>query len=175
MNVMVIGAEHSCTRIISGLLKIHPQIGEIGHVSLPSGVSFGNLEGIKRKFKLEKIILVTRDRSCNDLSMIRESGMKAGFGKKLAGKPLGSGVDFAMSHALPFLEKHKKDVVVVSIEAVAQHKELVLRQTFRLLGLDEDKYDYHKGGQVSIGWFTVDLAVRDPNTRYFGGQKWPSA
>jgi len=176
INVMVLGAEHSCTRIICGFLHRHPDAGKIAHVSMPSSKgSFGDLEEIWKKYSIEKVVLVTRDRSANGLSMMRFSSMKESKGKELAGKPAAAATDFAISKMKPFLDNHQKDVVVVNIESLFQHKKLVLRQTFSLLGLNPNVYPYDKEGKVTVGWFTVDLKVYDPNEKYFEGKKWPEA
>ena len=58
--------------------------------------------------------------------------------------------------------------VLVSYETLMLHREMHLRQCFRLLGLDEDSYDYDRRGTVQMDWFKVDLELKDGNEKYIG-------
>lgn len=169
---MVVGVEHSCTRLVTGLMKVHPQVSLIIHKSVPAQTSWPHLDKIWQENQIGKIVLVTRDRCSNDMSYLRSSSVALMCGKQLAGKPLGTGSDIARSHLAPFINSHEEDVIVVSMESLVQHKELTLRQAFRLLGMDEDGYDYDRSDSVWHDWFAVNLAIKDPNLKYYD-QHWP--
>jgi len=172
MRILVVGIEHSCTRFMTGLMKIHPQVDYVFHLSVPTKLESPDLEQYWKDHAFDKAVTITRDRCCNDLSYLKSSSVAKMCGKELSGKPLGSGSDVARSHLQPFLENHKDDVVVVSVESLFQYKELVLKQTFRLLGLSEEGYDYQNTGKIWHDWFSASLDPADPNEKYFT-QKWP--
>lgn len=175
INLMVVGPEHACTRIVAGQLRIHPGVGRLAHVSIPSsGGSYGDLRGNMRDFECSKCVIVARDDACVDRSMIRSGGAMFEFQReRFAGQPLGSAARACREFLREWVDRDDPDVVVVGIEALFQWREQVLRQTFRLLGLDPREYPWERTGVVQFDWFSVDLEVRDPNAKYQAG-KWPT-
>lgn len=107
MRVMVVGVEHSCTRFVTGLIKVHPQVGFVQHISVPTKTEWPDLEALWKKESLDKIVAVTRDRCSNDMSYLNSSSVALMCGKELSGRPLGSGADIARSHLKPFLKARR--------------------------------------------------------------------
>lgn len=169
MRILVIGPEHSGTRWVLGLLKIHPDVTDIKHISYPYGGD-GDYHWAGLTYYINngyKIVIVCRDRTCNLKAM--ESYSEANNHKDEILRDTGAKNIFqaAMLKLMEQVRQHDpKNFTVVSYESLISYKALTLRQTFRLLGLPEDAYDYGRTGQVTHDWFTVDLNPADGNEKY---------
>lgn len=161
INVQVIGAQHSCTRLFVGLLNQHPEIGHVGHQSVPSCTENGYHQMLHYftphySVKIDKIIIVVRDKHCVNRSNKEKKGFK-NVGDKA--------VKFITEQINKMGEEKLKDIIFTSYEMLYQYPEFTLKQLFRQIGVSEDyKIDNKKGFQGS--WFKVDLNIKDVNEKY---------
>lgn len=171
IKVIVIGPEHSGTRWVSGLLSIHPEIEFFKHLSYPSGGEWPKIDQIYINEKLKgtnlKIIICVRDKTCNNLSAEKSSSYKNN--KKVIAQDYGNLVDDAISIINKQIQAiDKSDLVFISYESLLLHRKLVLQQTFRLLGINEDNYDYDNTDVITVkNWIHVSLKGIDGNAKYY--------
>ena len=160
MNILVVGVQHSCTRLFVGLLNKHKELGNVGHWSIPSGNTYHNFaNNIGNKKIAEKIVIVVRERNCVDLSNLRTDK------KKNVSR---DGIKFIKENLDQIKQKNKlNDVIFVSFEMLEQYKEYTLRQVFRNLGINENNYNYNNDNETfSTDWFKIGLKVKDVNEKY---------
>jgi hypothetical protein len=163
---LLIGPQHSCTRYITGIINRHPCINEIHHFSVPCGDNHycSTVTHIVR----EKIIIVTRDISCINLSNLHEYNIdiKDNIGIKAA-KHINKEINFLLEN-----NYNKNNIVYVSIESIVLYKELYIKYIFKKLGLDLSNYDFNLKGNFTPTnngkptWFSVNLEIGNPNCKY---------
>lgn len=179
MKILVMGAQHSCTRLFTCLLDVHPDVVYVGHLSVPNGPGHMqgpldmNPEALK---KYDYLCLVSRDRSCVNLANARDNGIplsndiaRQSYG--LLARQFQKMID--MDHFLA------QKVLIVSYEALVNFRYVYIRQVLELMGLDPNKYPpdqevaAKKGykpkslpGRKKPRWFSADLAIRDSNEKY---------
>ena len=68
----------------------------------------------------------------------------------------------------------ENNIVYLSIESLFQYKKNILKQTFKLLGVDDKNYPYDKTGNYNPKdlngkdyWFRVNLDIKDCNKKYY--------
>lgn len=163
-NILVVGPQHSCTRLVTALLDRHPDVNHVGHWSIPSNNPPVFNFPIKNHLDtFDKIVIVNRDSNAIDISNTK-SGHK---------------IDENNSKNISYMSKnmiynnlgeidHNK-LVFVSIETLADYKEFYIRQLLGSLGLDSNTYCYNLSGIHTFDpprWYTVDLTIKDPNRKY---------
>lgn len=169
MKVLVYGIQHTCTRLVCGLLDLNKNI-KIIHLSNPSGDENINLNSIVERRKKngnpiwDKIVIVTRD-----LNSIDHANKKKNFGINM--------LSFLKSDLDKYIQKNlfdENNIVYLSIESLIQYKKEILKQTFKLLGVDDNNYPYDKTGiyipkdlNGQDYWFSVNLDINDCNKKYY--------
>lgn len=158
MKILVIGIQHSCTRLFVGLLSQHPEIKSVGHQSIPSEKSYHHFcnKFTTNKIKFDNIVLVVRDKGCVNKSNLKHNAFN------IAEK----GAKFIKDEINKIRKEDRKKIIITSYEMLYQFKELTLRQLFRSINVDEDNYDYNKKGTVKCGWIRTSLHVKDVNSKY---------
>ena len=159
-NVLVVGVQHSCTRLFVGFLSLHSEIENAHHWSIPSGNKYNHFATKLDNIKIaQKIIIVIRERNCVNLSNKQTDQMD---------NVLEKGNNFIKENLKVIKESGRlKDVIFVSFEMLEQFKEHTLRQLFRNIGVDEDNYDYQNEGTFEADWWRISLKVKDCNKKYF--------
>ena len=164
MNITVIGPQHSCTRLIVGIVDRHPDVKHVDHMG-----TFDITNWDEEKLG-DKIIIVSRDASCINMSNqkhnIDPKECKAEKTIKIINEKIYNSIK---NNIYKF-----EDIVFISIESLVQYKEHIVRKLLIQLGLDESKYDYNLNGKYKPNdihnskgrWFTVDLDITDPNKKY---------
>lgn len=173
MRLICCGVEHSGTRWVTGLLYNHPDVAEVHHISFPSGQD-GVFVDLKKwisdknfEDEIKNIVVVTRDKSCNTKSIEKQSGAIKNKNRIIKESPCDDIFDaclYNMNKTLSELEDI--NIFYISYESLLQQKDGVLKQTFKLLRLDVDKYDFKFKGKIKKGWFEVDSVGRDGNKKY---------
>lgn len=169
MKILVYGIQHSCTRLVCGLLDLNKNI-KIIHLSNPSGNEKIKLNTIFERRKKnghpiwDKIVIVTRD-----LNAVDHSNKNENFGINM--------LTFLKNDLEEYIKKNTFDennIVYLSIESLFQHKKNILKQTFKLLGVDDKNYPYDKTGNYNPKdlngkdyWFSVNLDIKDCNKKYY--------
>jgi hypothetical protein len=165
-SYLLIGPQHSCTRYITGIISKHLDVNEIHHFSVPSngGIFYNTIPHIVR----EKIIIITRDISCINLSNNHEYkiDIKDNIGNK-ASEHINKEIKFLIENGY-----NKKNIIYVSIESVNLYKKLYIKYILKKLGLDLSKYDFNLNGRFTPlnngrpTWFTVNLEIDNSNKKY---------
>lgn len=165
MKILVIGPQHSCTRLIVAILDRHIETSEIGHYSIPGNKPpVFNFPGDNLINSFDKIVIVNRDSNAID-----KSNIKQGFGIDYENdlNNISQKSKKIINDGLKNINMNK--VVFISIENLVDYKENYLRQFFKLIGLNDNNYDYNLSGKYEFDpprWFTVNLDLIDPNRKY---------
>lgn len=166
MNTIVIGPQHSCTRLIVGLVDRHPDVKQVDH--------FGSFNmhnpRVWEKKTFDKIIIVSRDASCINLANVRHNIDP----KECKAEKTINIINEKINNLLKNNIYNFEDIVFISIESLVQYKEYIIRKLLIQLGLDVSKYDYNLKGIYKPNdiyspkgrWFNVDLDIIDPNKKY---------
>lgn len=170
MNTIVIGPQHSCTRLIVGLVDRHPDIRHVDHMGT-FDIDNPNNKHIWNSKVYDKIIIVSRDASCINKSNERDYKIQL---KESKAEETIKIINEKINNLLKDNIYKFEDIVFISIESLVQYKEHILRKLFIQLGLDESKYDYILKGNYKPNdihnpdgrWFTVNLNITDPNKKY---------
>jgi len=168
--VFVLGPQHSGTRWMGSLLAIHSEIEEVMHMSYPGAYKWNSIADTLVTLKNEcpdlKIVICEREKNCNNLANCRS--------KKYTRKTVHyrRNYDNLVDDAIALIYEDiqgfdRKDIVVLSYESLVLHRELTLRQTFRLLGISEENYNYNAKGRHNFnGWCLMELRTKDGNAKY---------
>ena len=167
---LVVGPQHSCTRLIVALLDRHPDVNYVGHM----GTNSPNFINLIKHY--QKIIIVSRDPSCINKSNEVTNGID--FDEDVSTKA----TEIINKQINTIYDKHEdriEDIHFISIESIIQYKTHVLKRFFQELGLNVDNYNYNLTGEYrpkdiksdknpdGQRWFTVNLNIRDCNKKYF--------
>lgn len=169
MNTIVIGPQHSCTRLIVGLVDRHPDVKHVDHMGT-FHIDDPKNNHIWNSKVYDKIIIVSRDASC-----INMSNQKYNIDPKecKAEKTINI-INEKINNLLKNNIYKFEDIVFISIESLVQYKEHIVRKLLIQLCLDESKYNYNLNGNYKPNdihnpdgrWFTVNLDIIDPNKKY---------
>ena len=163
MKIAVIGPQHSGTRLFVAHLKLHSQIKDVVHWSVPGGTPKGIVyEDFYEQLKTcDKFLIISRDASCINRSNITKKKMHQVAEKSTT----------LIQKNIKLLEKDGRinDVVFTSYEQLLQFKEFTLKQIFRNFGLNTENYRYDIKGIYKGDWWTVDMTLKDGNKKYFIG------
>ncbi len=166
-SFLLIGPQNSCTRFLTGIISKHPDVKEIHHFSVPANNNvFYPVES--HHIIRDKIIIVTRDLSCINLSNYHNYNIdiKDNIGIKASehiNKEIGNLVENGYD---------KKNIIHISIESINLYKELYIKYILKKLGLDLAKYDFNLTGRFTPlnngkpTWFTVNLEIDNSNKKY---------
>lgn len=169
-NIVVVGPQHSCTRLFTALFDRHKEIGEVGHWSIPYGenqYAFPSERKILREY--DKVVIVERDSNAIDLSNRDKKGMALDF--KDDSKNVSQISKAYIKEHLDALDPKIVDerVVFASFETLVTYRDMYLRQLFAELGVDQNDYDYRLKGRYEFSpkrWYNVNLDVIDSNRKY---------
>lgn len=158
------------------MLGVHPDVDNIHHLSQPSGGKFGSLENLANSItvnsgEVPKIVVVLQDKTANNATTSHSSWQNMPISKRAK--------DNLVDDALNFIGRQldsfpNQDIVFVSYESLLLHRDDTLYQTFVLLGMDPNKYDYNLRGVVSpkgADWSKVSLEGKDGNSKYYRTSK----
>ena len=170
MNTIVIGPQHSCTRLIVGLIDRHPDVIHVDHMGTLD-INNPNIEHIWNSKIYDKIVIVSRDASCINMSNERDYKISS---KKSTAEETINIINDKINNLLKNNIYKFEDIVFLSIESLVQYKEHIVKKLLIQLGLDELKYDYNLKGIYKPNdihnpdgrWFSVDLNIIDPNKKY---------
>ena len=162
MIIGLVGSQHSGTRLFKTFLTLHPNISRVIHWSVPGGtpqgIIYDNFYDDFNKNKVDKIIVVSRDRSCINKSNWLKKKMRFVAEKSS---------DLIKQNLKRFEDDGRfNDIVFVSYEMLISYKEYTLKQMFRNLGLDFDGYDFNREGIIEFQWYKINLALKDGNAKY---------
>ena len=168
MNFLIIGPQHSCTRLIVAILDRHINSNNISHWSIPGGVedglsySFPDLSLIN---EYDRLIIVNRDSNAIDKSNMRD-GVKIDFVNDANNlSQISKKMIYENILDLNILDK----CVFISIENLFDYKSLYIRKVLEEVGLDPKNYDYDLKGTYVFNpprWFSVNLDISDSNRKY---------
>lgn len=169
MNTIVIGPQHSCTRLIVGLVDRHPDIKHVDHMGT-FYIDDPNNKHIWNSKVYDKMIIVSRDSSCINMSNKKYNIDPKECKSEETIKIINEKINNLLKNNIYKFE----DIVFISIESLVQYKEHIVRKLLIQLGLDESKYDYNMTGKYKPNdihnpdgrWFTVNLDITDPNKKY---------
>ena len=157
MKVIVVGPQHSCTRLIVGIINRHQDIELVDHLGSIDENSYN--EVFKTIEQYDKIIIVSRDNSCVNKS--NEINKDINFNDGICEKT----VDLINRKINDLIYNKNYDfnnIIFVSIESLVQYKNLIIK-----------KYDFNLSGnyrpkEINGGerWFSVNLNIEDPNKKY---------
>lgn len=171
MKVIVIGPQHSCTRLFTAIIDRHPDVSFVEHWSVPSGTKTYlfphdvDPHDMKPK-EWDRIIVINRDSNAIDMSCERD-GIKIHENENENQSQKSKA--FIRSAIDNLSEAERSKISFVSFESLADYKELYLRQVFITMGLDPGVYDYNLSGRYIFDpprWFTVILDIKDSNRKY---------
>jgi hypothetical protein len=162
------GPQHSCTRLIVGLIDRHPDIKYVHHMGTNEK---GHIFDLDYK-KFNKIVVVSRDSSSINKSNEINKGIS--FNSNIAEKT----VDLYKNKINQLINNNickLENIFFISVESLVQYKELILKKLLLHLELDITKYDFNLTGEyqpkeidnVTNRWFKVNLDIVDPNKKYF--------
>lgn len=166
---LVIGPQHSCTRLFVSLLDRHPDTGHIGHI----GSNTPHFAHIIKQY--EKIIIVSRDSSCINYS--NQKVNKISIYEDVATEAVNI-INNEINKIYELYPERVKDIIYVSYENLYQYKENYIKYILSLLKLDISKYDFNLTGiykpsdlitdknPTGKRWFSVDLNIIDANKKY---------
>ena len=165
MDIIVVGPQHSCTRLIVAILDRHKSVNRIVHHSIPSNKPpVFNFPDKNSTAEFDKIVVVNRESNSIDKSNIKD-GHKIDYNDD--SKNISQISKKIINNGLKDVDPNK--VVFVSIENLVDYKEMYIRQFFRIIGIDENDYDYDLHGTYVFNpprWFKVKLDIIDPNRKY---------
>lgn len=180
IEVLVLGAEHSGTRYVCGLFELHPSVSKVYHTSFPAGGKLNGIDytlnniGNKIDFDTVKIVWVCRDRSCN-LASIESYSSFANNKERIINEITTMGlynghvIDSLNAVIEDFIIKtgfNLNNLAIVSYESLMTIKKMTLVQTFNILGLDIENYEYDMNKDVDIDWFKTNTKAVDGNCKY---------
>lgn len=174
MKVMVVGPQHSCTRLFVALLDVHPEVEGIMHLSMPSS---GKMHSIREYFVgCDRMLIVSRDRCAVNLSNLRD--YKIPLDDDIAGAACA-----AIRDELGAMMRRDQGlwrVSFASFDALINYRDVYLRHVLAGLGLEPSQYPTLASleGQTrtpkdSLGrplWFSVELTLHDANEKYYAPQ-----
>lgn len=170
MKILVIGPQHSCTRLFVGLIDVHPSVSYTNHISVPSGGSYLSL-GPYLNGDYDKICVVSREPTIINLS--NKTDYNIPIEENIAAKACAnilSELERASLAAPDFMDK----VHFVSFEALLNYGRTYIKSVLSKMGLDPAKYPSKTGihqpknADGSNTWFGVELDIKDTNKKYFG-------
>lgn len=168
-SVFVVGAEHSGTRYLWGLLKCHKDIGYVGVLSYPGNGRWWKLTELKHFSSSSKVVIIFRDKTCLKSSQKREGTCGP---EQLDETPYDNIYDAAYNRILDELKEYSEaDVVCVSYEGLVQSHEFFRNRMFNDLELNPENWQPPDNGIVDGGWFTVNVKPVDGNVKYITGEK----
>ena len=169
---MVIGPQHSCTRLFVALLDVHPDVEGVMHLSMPSS---GKMRSIREYFVgCDRMLIVSRDRCAINLSNLRD--YKIPLDDDIAGAACKAMRDELGAMLRPDAALWRR-VHFASFDALINYRDVYLRHVLAGLGLEPAKYPTLASleGQTrtpkdSLGgplWFSVELTLHDSNEKYY--------
>jgi hypothetical protein len=182
MRIIVVGAQHSCTRLFVGLLDVHPDAELVAHMSIPSD---GKLHRIRDMHpadleKYDRICVVTRDATCINLSnsVWKDGEVHVPLSENISKKAYDS-----LLGDLEYIEEHDDALMskihFVSYEALVHFGYLYMRSICREIGLNAGKYPPKnllsaiKSYTPKVDrWFSIGLNISDSNKKYFDLEKY---
>ena len=178
IHAIAVGLEHSCTRVLTGLLNLHPQIKCVHHISYPSANKFFALldliSWIKKDFGevKVKVVLMVRDSNAIEQSQRTEGSMKrclVNIGI-LNDDIITEANKILIAEIYTLFADNKftlNDFGIISIESLYQYRELSLKKLFYSLGLSVDNYDYYSKEIFDLVWSKVNLEITNVNKKYY--------
>ena len=168
MNFLVIGPQHSCTRLVVAILDRHINSDNIAHWSIPGGSEDGlsyNFPDISSINEFDRLIIVNRDSNAIDRSNIK-NGIEIDFDNDDNNlSQISKKIIYENILNLDILDK----CTFVSIENLFDYKSLYIRKVLEAVGLDPNNYDYDLKGTYVFNpprWFSVNLNLVDSNRKY---------
>ena len=169
MKVIVIGPQHSCTRLFTGILDKHPNI-ECNHWSVPSGMGGKtnwafpiDYDPYTDKEVKYKVVIVNRDSNAIDLSNKEQKGISLSACISETSKK------YIENQLLDIFYDDPARIIFASFELLANYKELYLWKLFKSIGVDPNLYNYVFTGVYEFEpkrWFSVKLDISDTNRKY---------
>ena len=166
---IVIGPQHSCTRLFVSLLDRHPDTGHIGHI----GSNTPHFYDLINEYK--KIIIVTRDTNCINKSNLYTNKININY-------DIGTKAYNIINKELDKIYKNNinriNDIIFVSFESLYQFKKNYIKYILKCLDLNINKYDYNlqgiykptdlitKENPKGERWFSVNLNIINSNKKY---------
>jgi|SaaInlStandDraft_6_1057023.scaffolds.fasta_scaffold00062_8 GR25 family glycosyltransferase involved in LPS biosynthesis len=166
---LVIGPQHSCTRLFVSILDKHPDTGHIGHI----GSNMPHFAHIINQY--EKIIIVSRDSSCVNYSNFHVN--KISIYDDIASDAINI-INNEINKIYKTYPGRIKDIIYVSYESLYQYKTNYIKYILSQLNLNIDKYDFNLTGiykpsdliternPLGKRWFSVNLNIIDSNKKY---------
>lgn len=169
MRILVLGAQHSCTRLFVGLFDIHPDVEVVGHASVPAN---GEVKSVLDIFpKYDHVCVVTRSPTAINLSNLTD--YKIPIEQDIAAQAYSSIIN-DLKKAILEDKDFEKRLHFVSYETAQNIGEFYVKYLLSKMGLDPSKYpglkdEYHtpKAEDGAKQWFTVHLQIEDVNKKYF--------
>jgi hypothetical protein len=173
MKAIIIGPQHSCTRLFTAIIDRHPDIEYAEHWSVPSGTQDNYQFPIYKNPNTEepetydKILVVNRDSNAIDLSCLRDN-IEIFLDDESKNQSYKT-KSFIIDSINNLSESDREKLTIASFENLVTYKEVYLRQLFTTMGLDPNTYDYNLTGRYTFDpprWFTVNLDLVDTNRKY---------
>lgn len=170
MNIIVIGPQHSCTRLVVGLIDRHQDVKHVDHMGTNDLPELNNKLWNEKIY--DKLVFVSRDASCINKS--NEENNNIPFEEGIAEKTINR-INININHIIDNNIYNFNDIIFISIESLVQFKELVIKKLLTQIGLDHSTYDFNLIGNYTPNdinnskkrWFNINLNIVDPNKKYF--------
>ena len=163
MNILVLGPQHSCTRLVVSLFDKHPDVNYVGHCGTNDPKIIFNDNNIN----YDKIIIVSREENC-----INKSNEKHNKNKKTQGTKAIQRINKQLNKLSN--KKKYEDIVFFSFDTFYSFRKFYLQKILESIDLNTDNYDFNFTGlhtpkeynSNKERWFTVNLEVQNCNEKY---------